>query len=114
MIKLVRVSDPIIPGVHREYCGRPGKGQAGILGNPYWAKDESKRAEACEKFRLYLELKTKRGNPTNPIRVKVLELVEIARTQDLELACFCVPKQCHTEHIKNLIETILEETNESI
>jgi hypothetical protein len=111
MIKLVRISTPLTPGVHREYCGRPGKGQAGILGNPYW-KDESTRVEACEKFRLYLQKEFDRGNST--IHKRIHELAEIARTQDLELACFCVPKQCHTESIKNLIEVLLEKLIDSI
>jgi hypothetical protein len=46
----------------------------------------------------------------NPVFInKLNELVEIAKTQDIELACLCRPKRCHTETIKAYIEQALED-----
>ena len=96
MITIVRVYDKQKPNTHREYCGRPGKGEKGLLGNPFAANvTHSNRDEVCDKFHTYF-------HSNIPQRAK--ELVEIARTTDVELACFCSPKRCHTETIKAYIE----------
>ena len=44
-IKVVHINSRQAQGSHREYCGRAGRGQEGILGNPFWMNDESKRDE---------------------------------------------------------------------
>jgi Domain of unknown function (DUF4326) len=80
MITIIKVNDKQQPNTHREYCGRPGKGQLGLLGNPFWMKDESKRIEVCDEYATWFKT-------NKPKRVD--ELVEIAKTQDIELACFC-------------------------
>ena len=95
MITIVKVYDKQVVGIHREYCGRPGKGQLGLLGNPFWINDESQRNKACDDYATWFKT-------NKPKRVD--ELVEIAKTQDIELACFCSPKRCHTETIKQYIE----------
>jgi hypothetical protein len=109
-VKVVHISSRQAEGSHREYCGRTGKGQEGILGNPYWMNDESKRDEVCDKFKLYLKKEFEKGN--SKVHKRAYELVAIAKKQDLELACFCAPKRCHTESIKELIEGLLENNNE--
>jgi hypothetical protein len=106
-IQVVHINSKQVQGSHREYCGRAGKGKEGSLGNPFWMNDEGKREEVCDKFKLYLMKEFERGN--SKIHKKVYELVAIAKKQDLELACFCTPKRCHTESIKELIEGLLEE-----
>ena len=51
MINIVRVYDKQVVGTHREYCGRPGKGQLGLLGNPFVANvDHSNRDLVCDQF----------------------------------------------------------------
>lgn len=102
MITIVKVYDKQVIGTHREYCGRPGKGEKGLLGNPFAANvTHSNRDEVCDKFHTYF-------HSNIPQRAK--ELVEIARTTDVELACFCqspkdvVKKRCHCETIKQYIE----------
>lgn len=98
MITIVKVYDKQVIGTHREYCGRPGKGQLGLLGNPFWMKDESQRNKVCDDYAIWFKT-------NKPSRVDAL--VEIAKTQDIELACFCSPKLCHTETIKQYIESQL-------
>ena len=39
------------PGSHREYCGRAGKGQEGVLGNPFF---NGTRDENCKLFQEWL------------------------------------------------------------
>ena len=115
-IKVVHIRSSQAQDSHREYCGRAGKGQEGILGNPFWLNDESKREEVCGKFKIYLKKEFERGN--SKIHKRVHELVTIAKEKDLELACFCqspsdvVKKRCHAESIKELIEGLLENNNE--
>ena len=114
MIIIVKVYDKQQPNTHREYCGRPGKGQEGLLGNPFWMKDESKRNEACDKYQQYFKsiidcrFTSSLTLEELDIKAKLSELVEIAKTQDIELACFCSPKRCHTETIKAYIEQQLK------
>lgn len=102
MIKIVKVYDKQQPNTHREYCGRPGKGELGLLGNPFWMKDESQRNKCCDEFHTWFGLQMNINN--GKIHQRVNELIEIAKTQDIELACFCSPKRCHTETIKAYIE----------
>jgi len=114
-IKVVHINSKQAQGSHREYCGRAGKGQEGILGNPYWMNDESKRDEVCDKFDIwfvatinhlfYYQLNVK----DKKLISRINELVELAKTKDIELACFCSPKRCHAESIKEVIETLLKE-----
>jgi hypothetical protein len=114
MITIVKVYDKQVIGTHREYCGRPGKGQAGLLGNPFWMNDESQRNEVCDKYHEYFHGSVNTHTHT-ALYHKVQELVEIAKTQDIELACFCqspndvVKKRCHTETIKVYIKQALED-----
>lgn len=114
MISIVKVYDKQVPSTHREYCGRPGKGQEGLLGNPFAANaDHSNRDEVCDKFEEYFKDSM---TTSNKLHTRINELVEIAKTQDIELACFCqspkdvIKKRCHTMTIKAYIEQQLEES----
>ena len=123
MIKIVRVGAPLTKGVHREYCGRGGKGEAGYLGNPFWMNDESKRGEVCDKFEVFFHkvIETKGdssafwGYPqevqskVGPMYKRMRELYKVALVQDVELACFCTPKRCHCSTIKNFLDSKLGE-----
>jgi hypothetical protein len=116
MINIVRVYNKQVPGTHREYAGRSGKGVVSVLGNPAY---QGTRDENCEEFVKYFELmmcETNTSAKAIAIRKRINELVEIAKTQDIELACFCqspkdvVKKRCHTETIKAYIEQQLEKS----
>jgi hypothetical protein len=56
-ITIVRVDSPQSPGSHREYCGRPGKGQKGTFGNPFWMSDESQRNWLVIRIKITLKLR---------------------------------------------------------
>lgn len=105
MITIVKLYDKQQPNTHREYCGRAGKGKKGLLGNPFAVNvTHTNRNEVCDKYYEYFHME---------IPQRANELVEIAKTMDIELACFCqspkdvVKKRCHAETIKAYIESQL-------
>lgn len=101
-ITIVRVGSPQSPSAHREYCGKPGKGHKGIFGNPFWMGNESQRNWACDTYQNHFEAQM--FSRTGDLYIGMRQLYRIAKERDLELACFCVPKRCHCETIKNFLE----------
>lgn len=81
--------------------------RSSVLGNPFTmgadGKDESKRDEVCELYHKYL---------TEAIRDKDEEISEelnrlfiiFRKYKKLELFCWCAPKRCHGDSIKQIIE----------
>ena len=88
------LSDPL-PGVHREYVGRPSK-----LGNPFPMRKEADRAKVVEQYTAWLR---SQYAAKGPVRKELERLLSIARRQPLELVCFCAPKSCHADIIRNAI-----------
>lgn len=97
-IKNLRFSKP-----EKEYDVRVDR--ASIVGNPYFMKDESMRDEVCDKYEKYFM-----HNIVNnkDFREFVLNLVSIyEKYGKLNLYCWCAPKRCHAETIKNYIERLV-------
>lgn len=106
-------------GLSYEYIGRPS-----ILSNPYTHLDLHKtkakykvnsRDEAIDKYREYLIYEVQNGNVT--IINELYRLAEIVKNKTLILSCWCFPKRCHGEVIKEMIELILnleEEKDENV
>jgi hypothetical protein len=84
-----------------EYIGRPS-----ILGNPFILGVDGTRTEVIAKYEVYfyeqLEINEK-------FRLAVERLIELARTGDLKIACWCSPMHCHGDVIKKYIEQRLNE-----
>lgn len=71
------------------------------LGNPYWMRDESHRKDVCNRFKLYLPDAYKYNLQ---LRDKINEIIFLVRAgQDVNLQCWCAPKQCHTESIRDFV-----------
>ena len=85
------------------YAGRPS-----ILGNPFSIGDDGTRTDVINKFKIYFY---QRLESDLAFKKKLLELVDMSATQDLHLICWCAPKQCHTEVIKEFIESELNKRN---
>jgi hypothetical protein len=82
----------LIENTNYVFCGRPSK-----YGNPYPMKTEKDRQVVVDKFKKDID------------NIDLSELVELAKENDiLYLGCFCYPKLCHCEVIKEKIEEILE------
>lgn len=79
------------------YCGRPSK-----YGNPFWMKDESMREQVIKDF------KEKTLN-----KLDLTELLKLLKEDNLYLGCFCAPKACHCDVIKEKLEQLLTLENES-
>ena len=74
-----------------------------IFGNPFPMKNESKRDEVCDKYAEYFKT---RMNKKDAFAAEIVKLVHIfERYGKLELFCWCAPKRCHAETIKEYIES---------
>lgn len=84
------------------YCGR-----GSVFGNPYHMYHESQRDSVCESFNeMFNDIML--SKPDNSLAIGVRKLVLMARTQDVNLGCFCAPKRCHCDTIKAYIDKQLE------
>jgi len=77
------------------------------LGNPFYMKDESKRNDVCDKYTTWLDdaiyMNTISGNNQKVVD-ELVRLIDIYRQYGkLNLFCWCAPKRCHAETIKEKI-----------
>lgn len=92
------LSDPL-PNSTRVYVGRPS-----VLGNPFPMHKESERDKVCDLYAGWLREQWK----TNPkVREELLRLARLARSGPLELVCYCAPRRCHADFIKEAVTKIL-------
>ncbi len=94
-IKNLRTEKPTKP-----YRVRIDRGHS-ILCNPYYMHSEEERNEVCEKYKKYFSLQVFHNEAfTEALRT----LYKIAkRYGKLELFCWCYPKRCHGETIRNFL-----------
>lgn len=82
------------------YIGRPG-----VLGNPFALTNEAYRDEVIARYRVYFEKRL-----ADPIFIAVLEGLETRdRKGDLVLGCFCAPRACHGDVIKEYLDRKIAE-----
>jgi hypothetical protein len=100
MITVIRKLFPV--GSTVIYIGRPT-----IFGNPFYMKSEAMRDEVVDKHRRHLrEQYAMHKSVFNEINA----LVDRVRAgEHLALQCYCAPRRCHGDNIKELIEEILKE-----
>lgn len=92
------------------YIGRGGKGKANSpFANPYTVKDYGR--ELClKKYAEWLDKKLKDKN--SPQRVQFDTMINLLREgHDIKLVCFCAPKPCHGDILKNRLEENISEPN---
>jgi hypothetical protein len=81
-----------------EYIGRPSP-----LGSPFQLECESDRPAVIAKYRAWLIEKIKEKD--EPVLVELERLKGIAEaTGELRLQCWCAPKMCHGDVIKEVLE----------
>ena len=73
-----------------------------ILGNPFKLDHESKREEVVTKYRKWLVSLP----PNSPQALMIRELRHRHRNNEepILLGCWCAPRQCHADVIKEFIE----------
>lgn len=88
------------------YIGRPS-----VLGNPFVMTSEAQRTEVIAKYKVYFD---KKVAVRDPKFMEVLDaLVEHSRAgMDLVLGCFCAPRACHGDVIKEYIDRKVAESKE--
>jgi hypothetical protein len=92
MIIVIRKGDRLPEGgpFKRIYVGRPGP-----LGNPYIMRNEADRSAVIAKFRDFA---------SHSLRSEIWRLRQLHdRGINLALECWCAPKPCHGDVIKELI-----------
>lgn len=90
------------PDATNVFIGRPSP-----LGNPYVINKDGMRAAVIRKYRKWLDTQIADRNP------EVLEALRIIAQQHKDgrtvvLLCFCYPKACHGNVVKDTVETRLE------
>lgn len=82
------------------YCGRPGHGQAGLLGNPYKAESlgggDIGRKEAVSRFAHYFRARVKTEAAYSTL---------VYSSRGKVLGCFCAPQLCHAMVIAWFLNT---------
>lgn len=89
------------------YIGRPGKGQPGPFGNPYYLvpMDGGRRGATLEQYKAYLD---DRILTEQAFREAVRDL------HGKTLVCFCKPKACHGDWLSeaaDILHAIYEEVD---
>ena len=87
-------------------------GRGSILGNPYTGSKElsktkalfqcDSREEAISKYRTYIENKLIEKDPD--ICNEFNKLYKKAKNGNINLVCYCKPKDCHGDVIKEIVE----------
>lgn len=78
------------------YIGRAGKGQSGYYGNPIKLQPNEERGATIEKYKDYFY---------NRLETDVEFKKNILSLQGKTLGCFCSPKPCHGDVIKEYLDT---------
>ncbi len=89
------------------YLGRDMPGRIGSpLGNPFKIKNESERAEAYEKYGKWLD---RQMESDTPARQAIYTIATFAWTERVLLLCWCAPKLCHCDYVKQVIDKLMLE-----
>jgi len=73
-----------------------------IVGNPFPMKNESERTVVCDRYEKYFSNKMINDYGFRNFVNKLIEVYK--KFGKLRLFCWCSPKRCHGETIKNYIE----------
>lgn len=74
-----------------------------LLGNPFHMADESQRDKVCDKYEAYFNWIMQMKSSAFYKEVERL-LFLLKKHGKLELFCWCAPKRCHAETIKNYLK----------
>lgn len=88
------LSDPL-PGTTRVYVGRPS-----VLGNPFAMRSEADRDRVVANYRSWLRQHYRRCGPE---RQELERLLQLALAGPLELVCYCAPRSCHADVIREAL-----------
>ena len=80
-------------------------GRGSMLGNPFVMNNQSieERNRVCDEYKKYIEKKVFIEKDKNFID-ELNKLKELSKINNLNLGCFCAPKRCHGDAIKELLD----------
>lgn len=79
-----------------QYVGSP-------LANPYHLVDEEDRIRILNDYRWWMQHKTT-GDQTDPAFQEVVRILRLSlRSEGVTLACWCAPKPCHGQVIREFV-----------
>lgn len=82
-------------------------GRGSPLGNPFVMKNEADRDRVCDSYAKWLDSRIRMHDQ---VVLKALNsIVNRARKQKVVLGCFCSPKRCHGEYIKEVVIKLSKE-----
>lgn len=87
------------------YIGRPTP-----LGNPFVLKREEDREKVYAQYTEWFNQKIRDEDPD--VLMELIKLLNIARKGDLVLGCYCAPRRCHGDAIKQWIDNRLQQEKE--
>lgn len=100
MIKVV--NKRVHQSVHGDvYIGRPG-----TLGNPFVMKTEAQRSSVISRYRDWLREEYKKRGEVYTILNTLAS--KHKRGENIQLVCWCAPKPCHGDVVKDAIEKIAD------
>lgn len=71
------------------------------LGNPFVMSDESQRDSVCDLYEKYFRKQVK--HEIQSFCNELESLLTLANERDIRLMCWCSPKRCHAETIRDWI-----------
>lgn len=89
------------------YVGRPTP-----LGNPFEIGKDGNREEVIQKYQEWLSEEMDKQGPAMNFFVNLFE--ELVKTGELNLICWCDPKGCHAEIIRDFLVEAIKEKKESL
>jgi hypothetical protein len=77
--------------------------RSSVLGNPYYMANENERNKVCEQYETYFYSKIETNDKNFIAELQRLRSL-LNKHNKLELYCWCYPKRCHAETIKQYLE----------
>lgn len=75
-----------------------------VLGNPFVMKNESLRDEVCDKYQTYFDNTIAHPEDNSAFMNELRRLYKLHKAYGkLRLFCWCYPKRCHAETIKEFL-----------
>jgi hypothetical protein len=78
--------------------------RSSVLGNPFTLNTESNRDRVCDRYEKYFIDKLDSVNPQSKEIRRIISLID--RGHDINLQCWCSPKRCHAETIKEFLDAL--------
>lgn len=96
-IKVVNLkSYPLSPPYLLIKVGRPSP-----LGNPFIMHTEADRDKVCDLYEQWVRQQIAEKN--SAVCNELNRIYKLAKTHPIALGCFCAPKRCHAETIRQLL-----------